>query len=378
MDEIYKEYHEMIPEKIIDDVKREANKVKITKSQLKEVLERVKKEYEAALISPGEAIGIITAESFGEPATQMTLNVKHFAGVSEMQVTSGLPRLIEIFDASKSIKTPSMEIYLDKDYAKDADKVRKIASQIKESVLRDIASEFSIDLSAMNIKITIEKDKLREIGMTEATLLKVLKDSLKGVQIRTNKDEIVLKPKETDINDLYALKEKAKKTFIKGVKGITYVLPVKRDGEFIILTSGSNLNDVLQIKEVDSSRTFTNDIHEIYAVFGVEAARQAIINESSKVIQNQGLDIDIRHIMFIADVMTSQGNIKGITRSGITGEKESVLARSSFETPIKHLMNAAVTGEVDNLNSVIENVILNQPVPLGTGLPHLISKMKKE
>jgi len=377
MDEIYKEYHEMIPEKIIDDVKREANKVKITKSQLKEVLERVKKEYEAALISPGEAIGIITAESFGEPATQMTLNVKHFAGVAEMQVTSGLPRLIEIFDASKSIKTPSMEVYLKSDYSKDPVKVRKIASQIKESSLSDISTEFTIDISAMNVKISIDKSKLRDLGMSEDTLVKVLKESLKGVQVRLNKSEIVLKGKESDLHELYILKEKAKNGFIKGVKGISYVLPIKRDNEFIILTSGSNLKEIMKVKEVDIRRTVTNDIHEIYSVFGIEAARQAIINESTKVIQNQGLDINIRHIMFIADIMTSNGAVKGITRSGITGGKESVLARASFETPIKHLMSATLRGEEDFLNSVVENVILNQPVPLGTGLPKLIVKNSK-
>ena len=377
MDEIYKEYQGMIPEKIIDDVKREANKVKITKSQLKEVLERVKKEYEAALISPGEAIGIITAESFGEPATQMTLNVKHFAGVAEMQVTSGLPRLIEIFDASKSIKTPSMEVYLKSDYSKDPVKVRKIASQIKESSLSDISTEFTIDISAMNVKISIDKSKLRDLGMSEDTLVKVLKESLKGVQVRLNKSEIVLKGKESDLHELYILKEKAKNGFIKGVKGISYVLPIKRDNEFIILTSGSNLKEIMKVKEVDIRRTVTNDIHEIYSVFGIEAARQAIINESTKVIQNQGLDINIRHIMFIADIMTSNGAVKGITRSGITGGKESVLARASFETPIKHLMSAALRGEEDFLNSVVENVILNQPVPLGTGLPKLIVKNSK-
>ena len=377
MDEIYKEYQGMIPEKIIDDVKREANKVKITKSQLKEVLERVKKEYEAALISPGEAIGIITAESFGEPATQMTLNVKNFAGVAEMQVTSGLPRLIEIFDASKSIKTPSMEVYLKSDYSKDPVKVRKIASQIKESSLSDISTEFTIDISAMNVKISIDKSKLRDLGMSEDTLVKVLKESLKGVQVRLNKSEIVLKGKESDLHELYILKEKAKNGFIKGVKGISYVLPIKRDNEFIILTSGSNLKEIMKVKEVDIRRTVTNDIHEIYSVFGIEAARQAIINESTKVIQNQGLDINIRHIMFIADIMTSNGAVKGITRSGITGGKESVLARASFETPIKHLMSATLRGEEDFLNSVVENVILNQPVPLGTGLPKLIVKNSK-
>ncbi len=378
MEELYKEYSGMIPDKLIGDIKKEVSKVKVTKAQLKEILERVKREYEAALISPGEAIGIITAESFGEPATQMTLNVKHFAGVAEMQVTSGLPRLIEIFDASKSIKTPSMEVYLKPEYNKDAAKVRKIASQIKENTLGDIATEFTIDISAMNVKIGIDKGKLRDLGMTEDSLVKTLKDSLKaGVQVRLNKSEVVLKVKENDLHELYKLKEKAKEVFIKGVKGISYVLPVKRENEFIILTAGSNLKEILTVKEVDTRRVVTNDIHEVSSVFGIEAARQAIINEASKVIQNQGLDINIRHIMFIADVMTSTGSIMGITRSGITGKKESVLARASFETPIRHLINAALKGEEDYLNSVVENVILNQPVPLGTGLPRLVTKNSK-
>ena len=107
-------------------------------------------------------------------------------------------------------------------------------------------------------------------------------------------------------------------------------------------------------------------------------ARQAIINEASKVIEDQGLDIDMRHIIFIADVMTKTGDIKGITRSGITGEKESVLARASFEIPIRHIINASLIGEEDHLNSVIENVLLNQVVPLGTGLPGLVAKMKSK
>tara|TARA_Y100000310_G_scaffold270277_1_gene283981 strand:- start:4339 stop:5493 length:1155 start_codon:yes stop_codon:yes gene_type:complete len=375
MEDVYKEYKDVIPDKLMGDVKKEIAKHKVSKAQLKEILERVQKEYEHAEIEAGEAIGIITAESFGEPATQMTLNVKHFAGVSEMQVTSGLPRLIEIFDASKSIKTPSMEIFLAERYNKDPEKVRKIASQIKESILGDVASEFSIDITRMNVKVVLDKTKLRDLGLTEAGLVKILKDSLKGAQVRLNKSELVLKGKEEDLNEVYALKEKAKNIFIKGVKGISYVLPVRRESEFIILTSGSNLNEVLKIKEVDSTRTISNDIHEVYNVLGVEAARQAIINEAVKVIQNQGLDIDIRHIMFIADVMTTNGSIKGITRSGITGEKESVLARASFETPMKHLMGAAMIGEEDTLNSVVENVILNQPVPLGTGLPNLIVKL---
>jgi DNA-directed RNA polymerase subunit A" len=128
--------------------------------------------------------------------------------------------------------------------------------------------------------------------------------------------------------------------------------------------------------EVDSSRTISNDIFEIESIFGIEAARQMIINESTKVLESQGLDIDIRHLMLVADMMTNSGFIRGITRYGIVSEKASVLAKASFETPIRHLINAALMGENDPLNSVIENVMLNQPVPVGTGLPGL--KIKQE
>ena len=160
-------------------------------------------------------------------------------------------------------------------------------------------------------------------------------------------------------------------------EGIKQVLPVKRENEFIIITAGSNLKEILKMKEVDVTRTISNDIYEITEVLGIEAARQAIINEVFKVIEAQGLNVDIRHIMLVADTMCVTGDIKGITRYGVVSEKASVLARASFETPIKHIINAALIGEVDRLDSVVENVMLNQPIPVGTGLPGLITKVKK-
>ena len=87
-------------------------------------------------ISAGEAIGIITAQSFGEPSTQMALNVFHFAGVAEMQVTSGLPRLIEIFDARRTPSTPEMEIYLSKQYDKLL--VTSILDDKEKNIIKDI------------------------------------------------------------------------------------------------------------------------------------------------------------------------------------------------------------------------------------------------
>ena len=163
---------------------------------------------------------------------------------------------------------------------------------------------------------------------------------------------------------------------LKGVKGVSQVLPVKRGKEYVVLTAGSNLKTVMKMREVDSNRTTSNDIYEIYSTLGIEAARQAIIDEVYKVVEAQGLNIDRRHIMLVADTMCLNGAVKGITRYGVVKEKTSVLARASFETPVKHIINAALVGEVDKLNSVVENVMINQPVPLGTGLPGLITKVK--
>ncbi len=374
---IYDEYQGKLPGKILNDMKSEATKRKLNDSQVKKVLEYLVEQYNAAKIDPGEAIGIITAESFGEPGTQMTLNVFHFAGVAEVSVTQGLPRLIEILDARKTIKTPSMEIHLDKKNNKDANDVRKIAAQIKETVLREIAEEFNINLSKMQLEITVNKAKMREIKAKPDEVAQKLSDAHKGVNVKVTDNGFSVKPDsaENELMEMYKLKEKLKETYIRGIKSITHVLPVKNGSEFIIITAGSNLADVIAMPEVDGSKTTTNDIHETAKVLGIEAARQTIINEAGKVIEDQGLDVDIRHILCIADTMCRTGSVKGITRSGITGEKKSVLAKASFETPLAHIVNASLIGEKDELNSVIENVMLNQPVPLGTGLPDLVAKM---
>jgi DNA-directed RNA polymerase subunit A" len=162
---------------------------------------------------------------------------------------------------------------------------------------------------------------------------------------------------------------------ISGIEEIDQVLIVKRDGKFVIITAGSNLEGVMKIKGVNGDKTMTNDVHEVYEVLGIEAARNAIIREIEKVVSQQGIEIDKRHILLVADAMTAGGAVKGMTRIGIISEKSSILARASFETPVKHFVNASIQGSRDDLNSVIENVILNQPVPIGTGLPGLTVKI---
>jgi len=380
MSAIFDKYKDKLPGRVIEEMKEESKVVGLTDAEIKRALDQAVIEYSAALISPGEAIGITTAESFGEAGTQMTLDVFHLAGVAEIQVTRGLPRLIELFDARKEPATPSMVVHFKPEYTASETMIRKVASFLKEMRLEEISKEFSLNIMDGSVEVDLDDTKIKEFGFKTEDVLKKVKDALKGANVKETKKGINLTPTGDEVNlaVLYKLKENAKSVLLRGIPKIKQVLPTKRDGKYVVLCGGSNLKKVLLMKEVEQKLVTTNNIFEVASVLGIEAARQIIINESVAVIENQGLDIDIRHVMFLADMMTQTGVIRGITRGGISGEKESVLARASFETPIKHLIAASLQGEKDTLKSVIENVIVNQPVPLGTGLPRLVAKMEKK
>ena len=142
--------------------------------------------------------------------------------------------------------------------------------------------------------------------------------------------------------------------------------------DWVIYTQGSNLRGVLDIDEIDTNRTFTNDISEIYEVLGIEAARNAVFQEALRTLQEQGLEVDQRHLMLVSDMMTLTGQVRAVGRQGISGKKSSVLARAAFEITTKHLLHAGISGEIDPLTGVAENIIVGQPITLGTGSVNLV------
>ena len=323
-------------------------------------------------IAAGEAIGIITAQSFGEPSTQMALNVFHFAGVSEMQITQGLPRLIEIFDARKMPSTPTMEIHLEKEFD-DEKHARIMAEKIKEAKFGEVIDKVKINFAEKKIDALLSSESLKVVHCSISDISEKLKEA--GYPNKIKDNTLVFSDPKADFKQLYKLKEKIKTIPVSGIEGISQILVVKRDDNYVILTSGTNLKEILDMKGVDKTKTMTNDIHEINEVLGIEAARASIIRELRKTIEAQGLDIDIRHLKLVADAMCLIGEVAGSTRMGIISQKSSVLARASFETPIKHFVNATLKATKDELASVIENIILNQPIPVGTGLPGLLVKI---
>lgn len=392
MDEIITKIREMIAEineseglgidfadSYIEDLAKHYVSRELTDDELRKLIIKLKQAYDRAYVEAEEAVGTVAAQSVGEPGTQMTMRTFHYAGVTELNVTLGLPRLIEIVDAREKIKTPTMDIYFTEDKRDDEEFVRTLANKIGKSTINDILSDFNLNYGTMEVEAVLDNKKIAEKRLDREEIdKKILKTFKKAV---INGDHIVLSSNAEDsdfiIRELRLLADKFRDLQISGIKNIGRVI-IRRDDEWIIHTEGSNLKEVLSMDGIDQVRTTTNNIHEIGQVLGIEAARRSIINEAQKTLSEQGLSVDVRHIMLVADIMTSEGVVKSIGRHGISGEKSSVLARAAFEETGKHLLHASIRGEVDELTGIIENIIIGQPIPLGTGSIGVKMDYKKE
>jgi len=371
------------PESYIKDLSKAYVNKELSEDELKELIRKLKQAYDRAHVEAGEAVGTVAAQSVGEPGTQMTMRTFHYAGVTELNVTLGLPRLIEIVDARKDIATPTMDIYFDEERRNDEEFVRTLANQIGKSTINDILKDFNLNYGTMEVEAVLDSKKIDEKRLDREEINAVIEKTFKKSVI--NGDEIIISSAKSDkaeskfeIRELRLLADKVRDLQISGIKGIGKVIIRKDDKEWIIHTEGSNLKEILDMDGIDHVRTTTNNIHEIGEVLGIEAARQSIINEAQNTLSEQGLSVDVRHIMLVADIMTSEGHVKSIGRHGISGEKSSVLARAAFEETGKHLLNASIRGEVDDLTGIIENIIIGQPIPLGTGSVGVKMDYKKE
>ena len=354
------------PEKYVDDLASAYVNRHLSDDELDMLIGELKTAYARAHVEAGEAVGTVAAQSVGEPGTQMTMRTFHYAGVMELNVTLGLPRLIEIVDARKKIATPTMDIYFTEEKRHDEEFVKTLATKISKSTVNDVLSDFSLNYADMKVEAVLDERKIEDKRLDLDEILAKIQKNFKKADIKDNL-KIIVEPPKREIRELRLLADKFRDLQISGIKDIGKVIIRKDEREWIMHTEGSNLKDILSMEGIDTYRTTTNDIHEIETVLGIEAARQSIINEARNTLENQGLSVDVRHIMLVADIMTSEGEVKSIGRHGISGEKSSVLARGAFEETGKHLLRASIRGELDDLTGIIENIIIGQPIPLGTG-----------
>ena len=349
----------------------------VTTEQADEIARAVESQYVDTRVDPLEPVGTVSAQSIGEPGTQMTMNTFHYAGVAEIDVTQGLPRLIELVDARKTPDTPMMTVYLEDEYAENREKAHEVVWALEATKILALG-DVSTNVADMLVRIDLNEETLLErwptvdsAELVAQEIAETIDDKL-GVSTRQQGMAIEFGPNEPSYRELLQLVERLRDIVFKGIEDITRVVIRKEEAddgeEFVLYTEGSAFGDVLEIEGVDATRSTCNNIHEIREELGIEAAREAIINETIDTLREQGLDdVNIRHLMLVADIMTNEGTIESIGRHGISGSKDSVLARAAFEVTVNHLLDAAIHGQSDDLDGIIENVIAGKPISLGTG-----------
>jgi len=367
-----------LPGKIKEELKTKLRPVrlKLSMEKLNAILKKAEEKYEGAKVEPREAVGIVAAQSIGEPGTQMTLRTFHYAGVGAIYITLGLPRIIEIVDARKKPSTPAMKIKLEREYALDRNKAKELATEIEETYIRDIKSKIESSTEDMCVWISLKRKELERKFIKREEIEEKIKEVGKDVLVETMEDgKLRIHGKSISFRELLKLEKDLSDKLVKGIEGIKRAI-VRRDtdGQYMLYTEGSALKKVRGMEGVDFSRTTTNNIAEIADVFGIEAARNVIIKEMMDTLDEQGLDVDARHVTLIADAMTMDGEVKSIGRHGLAGGKVSVLSRAAFEVTVDNLLEAAMYGETDELKGVTENVIVGQPIKMGTGAIELVAR----
>ncbi|KAI1378616.1 beta and beta-prime subunits of DNA dependent RNA-polymerase [Hypoxylon crocopeplum] len=411
---------------------------RLDKLAFRHIIGELENRCSRSMVSPGEMVGVLAAQSIGEPATQMTLNTFHFTGISSKNITLGVPRLKEILNVASNIKTPSMMVYLDGSTSQEH--AKQLRSAVEHTNLRsvtavtevyydpiiedttipeddDFVSSFFLlpDDSLPNpdrqsrwlLRFVLDRQKMLDKGLAVEDVAVRLREEypndLAVICSDNNADQQVIRirpmPEDKDdtnkaIEDDVMLKRLADHLLehltLRGVKGIERAFLNKgtkiaedRNGaliqskdspiceEWYLDTQGTALREVLSVPGVDAMRTITNDLWQTVDVFGIEAARLALLNELRRVLAFDGSYVNERHLALLVDVMTYRGSIAAVTRHGINRADTGALMRCSFEETVEILLEAAAIGEIDDCRGISQNVMLGQLAPMGTGHLHV-------
>lgn len=402
---------------------------RMSQAAFDELMRDMRFRYLKAQVHAGEMVGALAAQSIGEPTTQLTLNTFHSAGTAKANATSGVPRIEELLGASPNPKRPSNTVYLHPDIAMNQRETIAKMKDIQKTTLRDITKSVRIYYDPYPLAATTTVDEDREVlqayeafsanpdgSCASPWIMRIMLDEMKVVTrqiMDLNKiqaelmNNSALKIVECRYSDaagknlilrvgfdpsvvknpiqLRFLEDKVLDTVLTGVDGIgrVFIREVKNEmvaddtlggykqiNQYVLDVEGTNLYDLLVFPGVDGTRTFSNDIHEVHDVFGIEAARLAIYEEINEVFASE--KVNYRHLAVLVDTMTFTGRIVPVSRTGMKKGESGVLAKSSFEETSKIMFNAATWAEADNMRGVSANIMFGQKPPCGTGFVSIL------
>ena len=422
---------------------------RFNKTALSLLLNTIQLTYKRAIVTPGEMVGMLAAQSIGEVSTQMTLNTFHFAGVAaKSNVTRGVPRIEEILSLSSEPKNPSLTVYLKKEEETDKDKAHAIMYMLEHTILEEIVKSIEIcfDPDDLNTMIAEDKSTMEQYRAFESmidecanvssgddtnekskwiirmvmdqtmmleknltmddvnfTLNNSYGDEISCVFSDYNSDKLVFRIRMNNImkqnssrsgqkkkvnpldqsDQIYILKnfqdQLLQNIVLRGVKGINKVIMrkikdnvVETSGVFkkqdiwVLDTVGTNMMSVLALDYIDTNRTISNDIVEVFNVLGIEAARQTIYNELVDVIEFDGTYINSHNFSLLCDRMTFTSKMISIFRHGINNDNIGPIAKASFEETPEMFLKAARHAELDTMRGISANVMCGQEGFYGT------------
>lgn len=401
---------------------------RLSKQVFDELMRDIRFRYIQAQVHAGEMVGALAAQSIGEPTTQLTLNTFHSAGTAKANATSGVPRIEELLSASSNPKRPSNTVYFVPGIAESQENVITKMKEIQKTTLRDITKSikifydpyplagtsmtedaeilqryqpFSLDNQGNCGSPWIMRLELNELEMADRRVYDmnliqtkvIANDPSKIISCNysdpvTHKD-IILRINFADAIrnpvQLRFLEDKILDTVLTGVDNIgrVHIRQVKNEiqydsmmggykplDQYVIDVEGTNLYDMMVFPGVDGTKTFSNDIHEVNDVFGIEAARLSLYEEINEVFSTE--KVNYHHLAVLVDTMTFSGRIVPVNRFGMKKNETGVLAKSSFEETSKVMFNAAVWAERDNMRGVSANIMFGQKPPCGTGFVDIL------
>jgi DNA-directed RNA polymerase II subunit RPB1 len=406
---------------------------RLSQALFDELMRDIRFRYIQAQVHAGEMVGALAAQSIGEPTTQLTLNTFHSAGTAKANATSGVPRIEELLSASSNPKRPSNTIYLQNPSMSSAiDKMKEIQKTTLRDIAKSVRIFYDPYPLAATTVMDEDRDMLMryEAFSTEADgscgspwILRLEMDEMQMVA-RNILDPVEIQAKlmansalklvECRFSDpgpvasartiknlvmrlmfdagavknpiqLRFLEDKILDTPLTGVPGIgrVFVRQVKNElipdptvggykpvEQYVLDVEGTNLYDLMVQPGVDGTRTFSNDIHEILDVFGIEAARLAIYDEINEVFSAE--KVNYHHLAVLVDTMTFSGRIVPVNRFGMKKNETGVLAKSSFEETSKVMFEAATWAEKDSMRGVSANIMFGQKPPCGTGFVDIL------
>lgn len=393
-----------------------------------EVIPSLKKEihkhFYESIISPGENVGVLCAQSIGEKQTQSTLNSFHAAGIAVQMVLTGVPRFMEILNATKEPKVSTSRLYLkDKTLSSSKEIRATIGSSIVFIDLKHLITSWTIFSSSKKqdeiwyfpytllfdsdfrdyeygLTIMLDKKQIFQYRVSLFCIKQKLESLYNDIRVIPSPNHLgqldifvdtsdIEPPEENSLfvnQDNYiqvylqeVVLEKLKEVHLLGIQGISdyFIQKDVTKKTWYIETVGNNFKELLGNPLFEYSETISNNMWDIYQCLGIEAARQFLFEELWNLVTSDGSFINPCHVLLLVDIMTHHGSIISVSRYGIKKEQTGVLSRASFEESTDHFLNAAFFSELEPIRGVSASIICGKRSRMGTGLCDLIMDLKK-